>query len=64
LRGGRNVTDAEEDFLDGTCARSKLSLDEYCELPTWPSSDIEASVVVLASVDAVADGGDRPFDRW
>ena len=58
--GGRKVTDAAEDFLCPTEGRL-LSLEDWRELATWPSSEMDARVVLLTSVEADANGRYAPF---
>lgn len=54
FRGGLKVTDVAEDFLWSTEGRL-LSLEDCRELSRWSSSEMDASVVVLISVDADAN---------
>lgn len=60
FRGCWKVTDAVEDFLCPTEGRL-LSFEDCRELSRWPSSEMEARVIVLASVDTDTNGRDNPL---
>jgi hypothetical protein len=60
FRGCWKVTDAVEDFLCPKEGRL-LSLEDCRELSTWHSSEMDARVAVLASVDADTNGRDNPL---
>jgi len=63
LRGGRKVTEALEDFLCPTEARP-LSLEDWRELSSWNSSDIEVRVVAVLAppIEGATNGRlDAPF---
>ncbi|KAH6849875.1 hypothetical protein B0I37DRAFT_99490 [Chaetomium sp. MPI-CAGE-AT-0009] len=60
FRGGWNVTDVVEDVLCPTDGRL-LSSEDCRELSRWHSSEMDARVAVLASVDTDTNGRDNPL---